>query len=150
MEADGEERLLNNRARLARRPTFLPRTEMDTKLKIQIDGLSKLDQMEIERELREYNVSFKENTGGPRQFGYVPALTMITEIDPAVLGVVAGLIAAWLAKRRTGDDLDIKMSKKKKDGTEETLSIKSRKSTSEPTQVAVEIAKIGKELLEKH
>jgi len=93
---------------------------MDTQYEqvtIELAGLTKLDQMEIEEIPALQHAEFREERLPDGRLGDLPLLAMLLHASPEALAAVAGGIAVWLAKTRRRDELECSVAVTTRDGT---------------------------------
>lgn len=121
---------------------------MEPVVAIEIAGLTKLDQLELEKipELKE--ASFEAQKAPHGQLGYLPLLTLTAHVPAYLIGAFGTGVAVWLAKKRTHDKIEISMAVTRPDGTkaEARISHDSKKSEG----IESELVALAKQLIERH
>jgi hypothetical protein len=121
---------------------------MDRLIGIELSGLTKLDQLELENLPELKQAKFEQQKTPAGQLGYVPLLSMTVDVPVSLIGAIGAGLALWLAKRRTRDTVEVSLSTTKSDGTKSELKIKGERTVSEGLES--EIVGLAKQLLDNN
>ncbi len=102
-------------------------------LELIIPDLTKLDQLELERQLKDDEVSFEQTMKEGDVHGELVTNVAIVIVSLGVLKI----LATYLAKKTDGETFSYKVKTRTKDGTEQEVEIKYHSGSSQPPDAEI-------------